>query len=232
LGKSAVVATAVIVRGKPTIDGYGDGYGYGYGYGYGDGDGNGYGDGDGNGNGYGYSNGNGDGYGYGYGDGYGYGYGYGYGDGDGNGYGDGDGNGYGYGYSNGNGNGNGNGDGNGENSFTYWAASIETILANADAKRVSLLRKAKVIFAYWRSTENGEPANGGKGTKAKVGLVEEIKGPLQICTANALHGTLNPPKWRGSKIWVVALYPPYVQQEDKIGSLKREIVCEAGFKLD
>jgi hypothetical protein len=98
--------------------------------------------------------------------------------------------------------------------------------------RVSLLRKAKVIFAYWRSTENGEPANGGKGTKAKVGLVEEIKGPLKICTANALHGTLNPPKWQGSKIWVVALYPPYVQQEDKIGSLKREIVCEAGFKLD
>ncbi|MCR4319760.1 MAG: hypothetical protein NUV74_05415 [Candidatus Brocadiaceae bacterium] len=92
-------------------------------------------------------------------------------------------------------------------------------------------KKLGAVLAYWRSTHEGKPANGGSGTIAKVGLIEEIKGPLEICTAKALHGTLNPPKWKGEKIWIVALYPPFVIQDDKIGSLKREFIAECNFKL-
>ena len=110
----------------------------------------------------------------------------------------------------------------------YWLASIEKIIGS---KKISALKKIGVVLAYWRSTANDEPANGGSGTKAKVGLIEEIQGPLKICTKQALHGTLNPPKWKGEKIWIVALYPPVVWQEDKCASLKREFICEAGFTL-
>ena len=122
----------------------------------------------------------------------------------------------------------GDGSGYGENIEKYWAASIETIISKQKAEKI---KKSGAILAYWRSTKDGEPANGGSGTKAKVGLIEEIPGPIKICTKNALHGTLNPPKWKGEKIWIVALYPPVVWQDDKCASLKREFICEAGFTL-
>jgi hypothetical protein len=174
--------------------------------------------GDGYGYGYGYGNG-GDGYGYGYGygdggDGDGYGYGYGYGNG---GDGDGDWDGYGDGYGDG-----GDGDGDGAEMQLYWSASISQTTKSPEPN---------TILAYWRSTIDGRPANGGGGTKAVVGLVEEIDGPLNICTKKALHGTLNPPKWMGEKIWIVALYQPVQVDGDKIASLKRKIISEAGFQL-
>ena len=151
--------------------------------------------------------------GYGNGDGYGDGYGYGYGNGYGYGDGDGDGNGYGY--------------GDGPESIYYWMQTLAGIVP--ESKQVEL-SKSGAITAFWRSTKTGEPANGGSGTKAKPGLVETTGGDLKICH-NGFHATLNPPKWKGESIWVVALYPPFQFDDDKIASLKREFICEAPFKL-
>ena len=175
--------------------------------GNGDGNGDGYGNGSGYGNGYG--DGNGDGSGYGNGSGYGYGYGDGYG------------NGYGYGNGTGNGDGTGNGSGDDSDSIIYWMQSLPMLDPAID--------KAGAILAYWLSNADGTPANGGSGTKARVGLVEEISGPLKICTKNALHGTLKPPKWSGERVWIVALYPPFQFQEDKIASLRREFIASCNF---
>jgi hypothetical protein len=74
----------------------------------------------------------------------------------------------------------------------------------------------------------GRPCNGGSGTKAAPGLVEEIPGPLQICTRNALHATRSPGKWKGQRMWVVALYGDvqYDEDGDKYGALKREFLAE------
>jgi hypothetical protein len=81
---------------------------------------------------------------------------------------------------------------------------------------------------FWRSTEKGEPSNGGSGTKAAIGLVEEIPGPLAICTRNALHGTLAPQDWKGSHWWIVALHEPVQKQDNKLGSLKRTFIAHLG----
>jgi hypothetical protein len=58
-------------------------------------------------------------------------------------------------------------------------------------------------------------------------MIEEEKGPLVACQAGALHATMNPSKWKGERLWVVALYPPIeTVDEDKFASLKREIIAE------
>ncbi len=120
-----------------------------------------------------------------------------------------------FGYGSGYGYGSGFGDGDGDG---YW----KEILASLTRK----LCKGKTVFAFWKSTADGKPANGGNGTVAREGLLEEINGPLKICTPRALHGTLDPPKWKGERLWVVALYRPIQRQEDKIASLKRKILFE------
>jgi hypothetical protein len=188
-----------ILRGELPAEwrpGYGYGYGSGYGYGYGYGDGS--------------------GYGYGYGDGYGSGYGYGYGYGSGSGYGDGygDGSGYGDGYGDGYGYGDGSGDG-------YWRAVLAALRESQDATK-----RGATEIAFWKSDANGRPSNGGSGSAVHVGLVQEIAGPLKLCGAGALHATLDPTKWEGDRLWVVALYGEVQHQDDKCGALKREILAE------
>jgi hypothetical protein len=191
-------------------DGDGDGYGYGYGDGSGDGDGDGYG--------YGYGDGDGDGYGDGYGDGDGDGYGYGYGSGYGDGYGSGSGDGSGYGYGYGYGYGDGYGYGYEKARSIYFAALLAPYKRGEDRQ-----------FLFWRSSTDGSPANGGRTKeKARVGLTEEAEGPLELCTHRALHGTLDPTKWKGERWWVVALHEPVVTDGDKAGSLKRTIVADLG----
>src|SRR4030067_426423 len=113
-----------------------------------------------------------------------------FGNGDGDGYGDGYGDGNSYGYGNGNGNGYGDDDGYSDNSIIYWATTLS-----------SVRKEEGTILAYWCSSKAGTPANGGNGTEAFIGLTEEVEGPLKICTKKALHGTLNPPKWKGDRIW-------------------------------
>ena len=194
-------------------DGDGDGYGYGYGYGSGDGDGYGYGDGDGDG----YGSGDGDGDGYGSGDGDGDGSGDGDGDGYGYGYGSGDGDGYGYGYS----------DGDGKTSWIIMARSAIAAWPNKQQQRFIDLEKSEAVLALWKSDAGGKASNGGAHTTAVYpGLVEKIDGPLEICTQHALHATMNPDKWKGERVWVVALFGEVQQLNDKYGALIREIVGE------
>jgi hypothetical protein len=162
--------------------------------------------------------GDGSGYGYGYGDGYGSGYGYGdgYGSGSGDGYGDGDGSGYGDGSGSGSGSGDGYGDGYGDGSGSgsgYWQA----ILAQ--------YTKPDATIAFWKSTRDGRPCNGGHTTVARIGLVEELPGPLKICSYG-FHATLDPTKWQGDRLWVVALYGEIQTGDDKLAALKREFIAE------
>jgi hypothetical protein len=88
------------------------------------------------------------------------------------------------------------------------------------------IARTDATLAFWRSSTDGRPCNGGSGTIAKPGLIEEIAGPLQLCSRKALHATLDPQKWRGERLWVVALYGEIQSEEDKLGALKREILFE------
>jgi hypothetical protein len=94
------------------------------------------------------------------------------------------------------------------------------------ARLCELMTDENVIIAYWCSDGDGRPANGGKGTTAKIGLIEEIEGPLQICTKKALHATHSPHIWKGCRVWMVALFGPVQQDNGKFGSLKREFLGE------
>jgi hypothetical protein len=42
-----------------------------------------------------------------------------------------------------------------------------------------------------------------------------------------LHATLLPPKWEGSRWWIVALHGEVIGDDEKFGCLKREILGEA-----
>jgi hypothetical protein len=171
------------------------------------------------------------GYGFGEGDGYGYGYGYGRGDGSGDGYGNGDGYGYGDGYGSGSGDGSGDGYGNGDGSGdgSYWLNTIRYFAEKwSDAQRARLdeLRALGAKICFWRSQADGTPANGGRLAPAKIGDVHKVNGPLELCTKRALHATLIPPKWKGERVWVVALLGEVIGDEEKYGALEREIIGE------
>ncbi len=122
---------------------------------------------------------------------------------DGSGYGDG----YGYGY----------GDGSGSEKTVY----LEAILQTAE-------RSECYVLSFWRSDSEGRPSNGGGGQARRVGLVETVEGPLKICTARGLHGTMNPAAWKGERWWIVALYKPIQVEGHKMASLKREILVDLG----
>lgn len=57
-------------------------------------------------------------------------------------------------------------------------------------------------------------------------MKQKLQGPLEICTANALHATFDPHKWKGQRLWIVALKGEVQRDLTKIGALEREIVCE------
>ena len=81
--------------------------------------------------------------------------------------------------------------------------------------------------AWWRSDAQRQPCNGGRGrTVARPGLVEEVVGPLELCTDHALHATMAPWAWRGERLWIVALYGEVQERDEKLGALKREILAE------
>ena len=113
----------------------------------------------------------------------------------------------------------------------YWIATIvyqALRWTESQRKRLGELRAAGARIAFWRSGPNGEPANGGDGRAlpaAAPGVVHEITGPIKLCS-QALHATTEPPKWKGSRTWVVALVGEIVGEEDKLGALKREFIAE------
>ena len=110
------------------------------------------------------------------------------------------------------GSGSGSGDG-------YW----QTVLAQNASTSEAVSRGGQI--AFWRSDSTGRPSNGGSGTVAKVGLVEEHPGPLQICRSG-FHATLDPGKWKGERLWIVALYGEVQREEDKLCALRREFIAE------
>jgi hypothetical protein len=82
------------------------------------------------------------------------------------------------------------------------------------------------VLALWKSDARGRPSNGGRLGEAYPGRVDEVAGPLRICTSNALHATLKPDDWAGTRVWVVALHGEVAWDGDKCGALKREILGE------
>ena len=150
----------------------------------------------------------------GYGDGYGAGAGYGAGDGAGDG----------YGYGDGSGSGDGSGDG------SYWSKTIKYFSARWSATqraRLAELEKLGAKIAFWRSGDDGRACNGGSNNPVAPGVVETSPGPLSLCERGTLHATLIPPKWKGSRWWIVALIGEVVGDDEKYGALTREIIGEA-----
>jgi hypothetical protein len=83
------------------------------------------------------------------------------------------------------------------------------------------------FLAFWKSDRNGKPANGGyTEDAAALGLIQTVPGPLSLCKRGTLHATLNPEKWDGERLWIVAMHGEIAFGEDKIGALKREIIAE------
>ena len=160
----------------------------------------------------------------GYGDGSGYGDGYGYGDGDGSGAGYGSGAGHGAGYGS---YGSGYGDGDG-----YWLSVFQSTVSRwseSQRERLEELRTKAAAIAFWKSDKYGRPSNGGDASKtqnAAPGVIHKTEGPLALCNSGTLHATVNPDKWRGDRLWVVALFGEVKQDEDKLGALEREIIGE------
>ena len=136
------------------------------------------------------------------------------GDGYGSGYGSGDGDGSGSGYGSGSGSGSGSG-------YQLFADSYRTH---------PLIKDKSVVIAFWRSTEDGQSANGGRNRlePAAPGVTHEVAGPLRLCSSRALHGSLRPDQWQGERWWVVALHEPVERDGNKVGSLKRTIIEEWG----
>ena len=120
---------------------------------------------------------------------------------------------HGYGY--------GSGDG-----YGYGTAAEAYFSALTDTKEADFERESGAVVALWRSTRDGTPANGGSKTVASPGLIEEVAGPLELCKEGTLHATFRPDKWKGERLWVVALYGDVAVGEHKLGALKRKILCE------
>ena len=119
----------------------------------------------------------------------------------------------------------GDGDGDGDG---YWEAALASFL-DAPVVQEATADGSTVHLALWRSDAKGQPSNGGRTNVARVpGLIEEVAGPLELCSARALHASVAPHKWDGDRWWVVGLFDPIVWKGDKCGSLKRLTVAEIG----
>jgi len=103
--------------------------------------------------------------------------------------------------------------------MTHWATEQQTRLSG-------LMKDPLVTISYWCSDQHGYPANGGSSEPVYSGLIQEISGPLEICTSKALHATTFPHKWKGCRVWIVALFGEVQKEGDKLGALKREILGE------
>src|SRR5262249_49141072 len=94
--------------------------------------------------------------------------------------------------------------------------------------KLAVATAAGAQLAFWRSGPDGQPSNGGgKIERAAPGVVHTAPGPLKLCERDTLHATLLPPKWEGSRWWIVALHGEVIGDEEKYGCLKREILGEA-----
>ena len=140
--------------------------------------------------------------------------------------GSGDGSGDGYGYGDGDGYGYGDGSGDGSGSLKGALLGFVAQLPKERRARAKQLIRSGAKLAYWRSDKDGKPANGGHAAPAKEGDIQKVPGPLNLCNAGTLHATYIPSKWKGERIWLVAMIGEVVEQEDKLGALEREIIAE------
>jgi hypothetical protein len=60
--------------------------------------------------------------------------------------------------------------------------------------------------------------------------VETVAGPLSIFTKAALHATIDPTKYAGERLWIVALRGELQFQDDKVAALEREIIVEVKWR--
>ena len=131
--------------------------------------------------------------------------------------------GYGYGY--GDGYGYGSGDGYG----SYWLACLKYFArkwSTGQQVRLVDLQAQGAKIAFWRSDKEGRACNGGSNAPVQPGTVEKVTGPINLCKGGTLHATAIPPKWKGERLWVVALIGEIHGDEDKYGALEREIIGE------
>ena len=119
----------------------------------------------------------------------------------------------GYGY----GSGYGYGDG-------YWQVVYRTLAASLARPQRRTLDAASGV-GFWRSTREAKPANGGDGEAVSPGLVQKCDGPLKICH-RGFHATVDPSRWKGDRLWLVALRGEVQRDGDKMAALEREIICE------
>ena len=93
--------------------------------------------------------------------------------------------------------------------------------------RATKLYSAGWTLAYWCGDAHGRPANGGSGVTASVGAVHVGTPGAAICEPGCLHATYEPHRWRGARVWVVALEAPVIRSDAKIGTNgRREIIAE------
>ncbi len=132
----------------------------------------------------------------------------------------------------GDGSGDGSGDGYGYagDGGDYWIALARAAIQEwcaPEQSRFADLLSTDAVIAFWKSNKEGYSANGGMKTIAAApGVIEETAGPLEICTENALHATMRPDKWKGERLWIVALFGGVQVDGDKFGARKREIIGE------
>lgn len=77
-----------------------------------------------------------------------------------------------------------------------------------------------------RGTQGAPPPDPPQSMRAEPGAVQRIDGPLEICTPRALHATRQPHRWKGARVWMVALLGPRQDHDDKSAALAREIIGE------
>jgi len=89
------------------------------------------------------------------------------------------------------------------------------------------LDRQRAVFCYWCSDAWGFPSNGGTCmNRARPSLEQSEPGPLTLCERGTLHATREPHRWKGVRVWVVALLGDVVEQDHKLGALKRVFVGE------
>lgn len=118
-------------------------------------------------------------------------------------------------------------------SYDHWHAAISGYrdrFTTDEAKHYADAVARGARLAYWRSDRAGLPCNGGDpggiGGAAYVGERRVIQGPLVACTKQALHATLRPPRWNGSRLWLVALFGEVAGDAEKFAALERLIIAE------
>ena len=95
---------------------------------------------------------------------------------------------------------------------------------------LSLQEKGDVWIGYWNSDSWGRPCNGGsQESSVYPGQIQDLSqngSNFEICQPGCFHATEAPHKWKGNRVWMVALYAPFQTREDKRASQKREIIGE------